>query len=345
MPKKAAEHWDARIGRRIRLRDLHVLLTVVQCGSMAKAARGLGVTQPAVSKAIAELENILGVRLLDRGPQGVEATLYGSALVRRGLTVFDELRQGVGEIAFMADPAVGHVRIGCNESLTAAMLPAVISRLSDQYPGVTLDVAQMSRPITVEIRELRERNVDLIIGRGVFPIPEDDLNAEILFEEPLVVVTGAQSPWARRRKIDLAELVDEKWILFAPHEAPGALLAESFRARGLRAPRTNVTTSSFHLRDALLMTGDYLTVVPSCMVRVFNAKHLTVKCLPIDLPVQQRPVAIFTLKNRTLSPVAELFIKCVRAVAKPLGQERRQGTTTHGGLGIIHGRDRTAHSG
>jgi DNA-binding transcriptional LysR family regulator len=89
----SVEHWEARIGRRLRLRDLHVLLTLVQCGSMAKAAQRLAVSQPAVSKAIANLEQTLGVRLLDRGPQGVEPTLYGNALVRRGLAVFDELRK------------------------------------------------------------------------------------------------------------------------------------------------------------------------------------------------------------------------------------------------------------
>src|SRR5229473_4270297 len=132
------EHWETRIGRRLRLRDLHVLLTVVQCGSMAKAAQRLAVSQPAVSKAIANLEQTLGVRLLDRGPQGVEPTLYGNALVRRGLAVFDELRQGVGEIEFLADPTAGEVRIGCNESLSAALLPEVIGRLSDQYPGLTV---------------------------------------------------------------------------------------------------------------------------------------------------------------------------------------------------------------
>jgi DNA-binding transcriptional LysR family regulator len=112
----SVEHWEARIGRRIRLRDLHVLLTAVQCGSMAQAARRLAVSQPAISKSIADLEHTLGVRLLDRGPRGIEPTLYGGALVRRGLAVFDELRQAVGEIEFMANPTVGEVRVGCNES-------------------------------------------------------------------------------------------------------------------------------------------------------------------------------------------------------------------------------------
>ena len=110
------QHWEARIGRRLRLRDLHVLLTTVQCGSMAKAARRLAVSQPAISKAIADLEHTLGVRLLDRGPRGIETTVYGNALIRRGLAVFGELRQAVNEIEFIANPTAGEVRIGCNES-------------------------------------------------------------------------------------------------------------------------------------------------------------------------------------------------------------------------------------
>jgi DNA-binding transcriptional LysR family regulator len=314
------EHWETRIGRRIRLRDLHVLLTVVQCGSMAKAARRLAVSQPAISKAIADLEHALRVRLLDRGPQGIEPTLYGNALVRRGLAVFDELHQAVGEIEFIANPAVGEVRIGCNESLSAALLPAVIERMSAEHPGVTVHVSPMSRPITLEIQQLRERTVDLIIGRGIFPIPEDDLNAEVLFDEPLLVAAGARSRWARCRKLALADLVDGKWILYPPNEPPGLLVEEAFRMQGLAVPRPSVTTSSFHLRHALLTTGDYLTVVPACMLYVFNAKHPTVKPLPIDLGLQRRPVAVFTLRNRTLNPVAEIAIKCIRAVAPSLSQ-------------------------
>jgi DNA-binding transcriptional LysR family regulator len=318
------EHWEARIGRRLRLRDLHVLLTAVQCGSMAKAARRLAVSQPAISKAIADLEHTLRVRLLDRGPRGIETTVYGSALIRRGLAVFDELRQAVSEIEFIANPTAGEVRIGCNESLSAALLPAVIERLSVQHPAVTVHLSPMSRPITLEIQQLRERNVDLIIGRGIFPIPEDDLNAELLFEEPLLVVAGARSAWARRRKLELAELVDAKWILYPPNEPPGLLVEQAFRLQGLAPPRASVTTWSFHLRDMLLTKGDYLTVVPACMLRVFNAKHTAVRSLPIDLGIGTRPVAVFTLKNRTLNPLAGIVIKCVRAVVTSMSPQPRR---------------------
>jgi DNA-binding transcriptional LysR family regulator len=316
MPR-SVEHWDTRIGRRVRLRDLHVLLTVVQRGSMAKAAQKLAVSQPAVSKAVADLEHTLGVRLLDRSPHGIEPTLFGSVLVRRGLAVFDELRQGIGEIQFMADPAAGEVRVGCPESMAATLLPKVIVRLAEQYPGVVVQVAQLN-PVTLEIQELRERKIDLMMGRVAVPFEEDDVNTEILFEEPLIVVAGVESQWTNRRKVKLAEVLDAKWILYPPGQAVTLLIEEAFRARGLAVPRASVLTFSFQLRDILLMRGDYLSIIPASMVSVLNAKRQTVRQLPIDLGIRTRPVAIFTLKNRTLSPVTELFVEAVRAVGQSM---------------------------
>jgi DNA-binding transcriptional LysR family regulator len=103
---------DERVLRRLKLRELRILMTVVQVGSMGKAATQLTLSQPAVSKAIAEMEHTLGVKVLDRTPQGVEPTLYGRALLKWATAVFDDLRQGVREIQFLADPAAGEVRVG-----------------------------------------------------------------------------------------------------------------------------------------------------------------------------------------------------------------------------------------
>ncbi|HWI36179.1 MAG TPA: LysR family transcriptional regulator, partial [Burkholderiales bacterium] len=100
----ATRDWDSRIGRRLKLRDLHILAAVVQWGSMAKAATRLAMTQPAVSESIANLEDTLHVRLLDRSSQGIKPTVYANALLRRGNIVFDELRQALKEIEFLANP-------------------------------------------------------------------------------------------------------------------------------------------------------------------------------------------------------------------------------------------------
>src|SRR5260370_5841147 len=104
-------NWDSRIGRRVRVRDLHILFAVVQHGSMAKAGNHLGMSQSAVSQAIAALEHALQVPVLDRTPRGVELTMYGAALMRRGQAAFDELRSGVKDIEFLTDPHVGTVRV------------------------------------------------------------------------------------------------------------------------------------------------------------------------------------------------------------------------------------------
>src|SRR5579863_6962983 len=183
------EDWERRIGRRITMRDLHILLEVVQRGSMAKAAVHLAVSQPAISKAVADLERAVGARLLDRGPAGVEPTAFGRVLTKRALAVFDELRQGINELKFLADPTTGEVRIGCPESIAAGLLPAVVERFTQRFPRMVLRVAQ-AQTVTLEFAELRERKVDLMIGRVSRPFAEDGLSAEILFEEPLRIVAG-----------------------------------------------------------------------------------------------------------------------------------------------------------
>src|SRR5260370_38736655 len=174
-----------RIGRRMKLHDLHVLMAVVQAGSMNKADALLNTGQSAISRSIAELEHTVGVRLVDRNPRGVEPTKYGRALLNGGAAVFDDLRQAVKNIEFLADPTVGEIEIGSNEAFIAGLLPTVFGRLRRQHPGITVHV----RPITVlaqQHRELRERRLDMIFGR-VAPSIEEDVTANILFHERFFV--------------------------------------------------------------------------------------------------------------------------------------------------------------
>src|SRR5882724_2273552 len=126
--------WESQIGRRLRLRDLHVFHTVVQQRSMAKAAVALGVSTPAVSEVIADLEHALGVRLLDRSAQGIEPTVYGDALLKRSVAAFYELKESIRDIQFLSDATTGEVRIGCMEGpWWFTLLPDVILRFSKQY--------------------------------------------------------------------------------------------------------------------------------------------------------------------------------------------------------------------
>ena len=122
--------WSDRVGRRLKLRDLHILLAVARSGSMGKAATELAISQPSISKAIADAEHAVGLRLLDRGPQGIEPTIYGRALLKCGTAVFDEFRQGVKELEFLTDPGSGELRLGCTETMAAGFVSAVSDRVS-----------------------------------------------------------------------------------------------------------------------------------------------------------------------------------------------------------------------
>jgi DNA-binding transcriptional LysR family regulator len=305
--------WDVQIGRRLKLRDLHVFLTVVECGSMAKAAAQLGVSQPAVSEVMADLEHAIGVRLLDRSPRGVEPTIYGRAMLERTQAAFDELKEGIRTIEHLADPTVGEVRIGCSESLISSILAPVIPRFSRQYPRVRLHVEDVVTP-TMDLPELRERRLDVVLAR---PLPlraseNEDLNVEVLANDEMVVAAGMQSPWARRRAIKFSELVNESWVLPPPDSWNFRAVAEAFQAQGVEMPKVCVTTFSLHLRNDLLAAGPFITAYPRSFMTV-NGDRFSLKILPVDLPVRPWPVEIITLKNRTLNPIVQRFIEYVRA--------------------------------
>ena len=311
--------WDHQVGRRLKLRDLHVFMTVAQRGSMAKAAAELGVSQPVVSAVIAGLEHAIGVRLFDRSSRGVEPNLYGSALLKGGVLAFDELKQTVKEIEFLSDPTAGEVRIGCPETISA-ILPPIFERLTRRCPNVVFHVSEAATP-TLDLPQLRDRTIDLAVLRVRWPLPQhpivDDLNIEELFDDETVVVVGRESRWARSRKIDLAELVDEEWILPPGNTTNSIVVMEAFRTRGLRLPRVSFVTYSVTLRTNLLATGRYLSVLPRSMMSLC-ARRMALKALPVKLAVRKWPVVIVTLKNRTLNPVARLFMEYLRAGVKAL---------------------------
>jgi DNA-binding transcriptional LysR family regulator len=306
--------WSDRIGRRIRLRDLHIVMAVTEAGSMAKAAQKLAISHPVVSKTISDLEQTLRVRLFDRTAQGVELTDYGQALLKCGVNVFEEMRQGLKQIEFLTDPTSGELAIGCPEIMNASMIPAISERFLQEHPRVQLRVVHADMGLE-QYGPLRERKVELLIGRLREPFVEEDLVFQPLIQEPFVAVAGANCQWARRRRLELADLVGESWVL-PPHDStPGSIIAGIFAANGLNLPRPAVATLSVQLTTTLIATGKFVGILPNSVAQ-FSSRRTGLKILPIKIPVTQYAIAILTLKNRTPGPLAKLFIEHARGVAK-----------------------------
>src|ERR1700743_1129831 len=180
----------SRIGNRIKLRDLHFLMAVSENGSRAKAAAKLGISHPAISKTISDIEGTLGVRLLDRGSQGTELTAHGEVLRRCGINIFDEMQQGLRSLDYLSDPNSGEVRLGCTDIILNSLVPPIVRSFAREYPGVQLDV-KLANPGEHQVQQLRERQIDVLITRATSP--QDDFNSDVLFEEPFVFVVGNKS--------------------------------------------------------------------------------------------------------------------------------------------------------
>ena len=305
--------WSDRIGRRIKLRDLHMALAVAEAGSMTRAAEELAVSYPVVSKTISELEHTLGVKLFDRSKSGVEPTHYGRALLKSGVAVFDEMRKGLQQIEFIKQPDAGELRIGSSIVTDAGLLPAIIERFAQDFPHAIIHVL----PENIAIQQydsLRDRKVELVFGRLPVTMAEPDLVAESLFDEPHAVVAGSESRWAKRRNLTLAELIGEPWVLAQPGSLARSLHDDVFRKNGLEPPSATVLTVSLQLYMRLIETGRWLGLVPASVMR-FGGQHMRLKILPVKFLTPPAPVGIVVVKDRTLTPLAERFIECARKVA------------------------------
>jgi DNA-binding transcriptional LysR family regulator len=316
-------HWTDRIGRRLNPRDLHIFMVAVERGNMARAAEALAISRPVVSRTIADLEQSLGVRLLDRNPQGIEPTLFGRALLKRSIAVFDELRQGIKDIEFLSDPNSGEVGVGCTEPMAAGFVAAVIDRLSRQYPQFVFQLELCTTPAQ-QLHVLRERKCDLVISRRWTHAVEPDMEVEVLFDDQVCVVAGEGNKWLRHGQVALSDLLDEHWLLAPVDNEPGSPVFEIFRAIGAAVPRARVLSYSLNVRNSLLASGRFLAIVPHSVLR-FGVGHLLLNVLPCELPPSVQPVAVTTRRDRMLSPAARLFIECAREVAGTLPKIKSNG--------------------
>jgi DNA-binding transcriptional LysR family regulator len=307
-----------QIARRIKLLDFRMLLAVAESGSLSKAAARLSVSHPVVSKTIAELERTVGTRLLDRNSQGVEPTPFGRALVDCGIAMFDDLHRGLRQVEFMSDPTAGELRLGATGPAIDGLVLAAMESLLGQYPRIRFHV--LEGDAAALYRALHDRSIDLAVSRPFRTGADHDqeFSSQALFDEHFFAVAGLQSPWIRRRKIELEELLDAPWVMPEYDNPAGSLIADGFRSEGIPL-KARVVSNSLAIRIRLVATQGFLTMLPGSMLH-FGANRLPVKALPVSLPIKSQKYEIVTLKNRTLSPVTKTFIERLRSLARPLNK-------------------------
>jgi DNA-binding transcriptional LysR family regulator len=302
--------WTNSTAARVKMRDLQILLVVAKAGGIGKAASELAISQPAISKAISDLEYDLKVRLFDRTTNGVEVTPHGEVFLQTARAIFDDLRQGIKALEFLTEPTSGHVRLGTSPPLAAGFVPAVIERLARSHSRFNYDLIQAD--LATLHAALRDRTIDLAIAPSTGVLPQDDMDATILFHDRHVPVAGARSKWTRRQKLSWSEVLEEPWVLPPANIALWSYLAQAFQEAGIEPPRASVATVSIPAHYYLLATGRFLSMLPISSLH-FAAGHDTIKALRLASPVKPSPVFVITLKKRTVSPAAKVFIETAQA--------------------------------
>jgi DNA-binding transcriptional LysR family regulator len=307
---------------RIKTRQMVLLAHLDRERSLLHAAEAAGMSQPAASKLLRELEEALGVPLFERHARGVEPTGYGDILVRRAHAVLSEIRGAQDEVQALQRGERYRVAIGSVMSPGTDLLPNALALLEQRHPQMVVRVEMdTSRPL---VAKLLEGRLDIVIGRILDPDNSHGLAFEALAEEPHSLIARAGHPLSRRRRLGVEDLVDFTWVL-PPHES---ILRERLNAmflqRGLRLPARVVETSSVPMITNLLRRSDMLVALPEDVVRPYCDAGM-LRVLPIELNVRMDAFGIITRRGYALSPDAQEALRALQEASQVVYQRRHPG--------------------
>lgn len=293
------------------LRRFEIFSTVSEAGSIRSASRVLGLTQPAVTHAVRELERSLGVSLFTRGVKGVALTPAGETLLRRTRLLFNELRRTHDEIAELREGTGGRLSIACS-SLAAPLMPGALAAFRRERPGVALELHELSWP-TAD-RHWHGGDHDFAVISETGDSVGDGMVREVLIEQALVVLARPGHPHVRARA--LASLSSSLWLVPSYGRT---LLQTLFAQRGMAAPEDVILCKSTHMACSLLAHMDALALMVADMALELNGL--------VRVPLQGPPLAMVrtTLLVRdpeALTPAARAFIVCLRQSAAALRAAR-----------------------
>jgi DNA-binding transcriptional LysR family regulator len=291
----------------VSLRQLRVFQTVASHGSFTRAGAHIGLSQPAVSRCVTELEQHLGLKLLDRTTREVVLTDAGRGLAVQLERVLDDLDAVLQESRGQATQRHGRVRVASSPTLSANLLPECIARCRRDHPG--LDLLLLDRIQHDALASVLAGEVDF--GVVIDPGPRDDLHAEAILSEPFCLVCPPSHRLARRRSVPWKELANEPLVLLDHASGSRRLIDEALRDHGVAATvaqEVGHVTTIFRMLDS----GLGISVVPTLALPPAGLQGLDMRPLT---PRVERRIVLVRRPNRTLSPTAEVAWQLVRRVA------------------------------
>jgi DNA-binding transcriptional LysR family regulator len=297
----------------MKLHQLAALVSASESGSLRQAAEKLHLSQPALSRSIRELENELGVKLLERTPLGVEPTAYGKAVILRGKIVDSELRQAKDDIAHLRATTRGDLRIGATPVAAFSLLPAVLARLKKSRPLLQVSVTDgMGNSL---MTQLRQGDLDFVFGRIDEAIDPHEFSVDVLFNDGLVVVARCDHPLAGPRPAGKTNWDETEWILPGGDSPARTAFEKTFYARTGKAPRCSMDSNSFVTMLTVISQTHLLGIAPH---QIFHVAWLQREFAVVDLGMKfpTQPTGIIRRTRSTPSAIAEYAIRELRHAAR-----------------------------
>jgi DNA-binding transcriptional LysR family regulator len=299
------DQFDTYIRASLKPRLLQLLVAVDDLRQLGKVATFMNITQPAVSKAIADMERGLGLKLFERTARGVHPTTYGECLIRHARIVLSDLGQARDELRGLVSGSSGSVRVGVLATAALELLPRSIAALKTRQPNVTVIVREGT--IEALLPELWLGNLDLIVGR----LPERRIagavNEKTLTEEGVSLVTGPHHVLATRKRLRWSDLTDFPWVMPPVNTLLRGPLERAFERHGIPIPANRVETLSVHVIRSYLHHTNAIAALAADLSGYYESLGL-LAILPLELPGLVRPVGVIWSRQRPLSPSAQELI-------------------------------------
>jgi DNA-binding transcriptional LysR family regulator len=296
----------------MELRDLEYFAVIAEHCHLGRAADALRLSQPALSKSLRRLEQVLGVRLVNRTPKGVELTGEGSTLLLRIRELRLSLRSVAREIADLSDGRSGHLKVGVGSAVSEQLLSTTFAALLNDAPRTKLLVSVSDNDLMFP--SLRNGELDAIVN---YFRPSEGLVSEHLYHDEYVVCASAGHRLANRKNLSLADMAQERWALGDPTLISQRWLLDRFREASLPPPRIAFESRSPTLKQRMVASSDLLTFTSRSVVRQF-ALDPAVAMLPIKELAWPFPISVIYRKETYLPPAVRRFVEIIKATAKAM---------------------------
>ncbi|WP_028767733.1 LysR substrate-binding domain-containing protein [Shewanella fidelis] len=301
---------------RLKFKYLRLLVTVGEERNIFRAAQILNMAQPAATKIIRDIEDILEIKLFDRSSRGVTPTLFGDVLIKHAKLILSQVKHASEELSSLQGGLSGRVTIGTLLAASAILLPKAIARLKRECPNVSVVIVEGTADKLMSA--LKINDIDLVVGRISEINDEEQLQNEMLYHDPFSLVARADHPAQLQSALSLTDLLQYEWILPPKETLLRREIEDLFHRENLIVPANATESISILANRTLLQETDMISILPNEVIKNYETVGI-LKRLPIDLHCDPGAIGITIKANRELPPVCHSLLNALRIEAEAIG--------------------------